>query len=112
VWGDCSFVVEEAEAWILWEFTEAHQTIELSKAQKNIKTIENFNSGCVQLPALQTIPFPVHFYKKHFKLKFVINDFGWKWLVDSFYNKMMVRARFMYKLGFRDKKWVRWMIWG
>ena len=25
--GDCSFVVEEAEARILWELTEAHQKI-------------------------------------------------------------------------------------
>jgi hypothetical protein len=42
VWGDCSFVVEEAEVWILWDFTEAHQTIGLSKAQKSIKNIDKF----------------------------------------------------------------------
>jgi hypothetical protein len=44
VWGDCSFVVEEAEAWILWAFTEAHQKTILSKAQeKHKKHTEIFN---------------------------------------------------------------------
>ena len=37
VWGDCSFVVEEAEAWILWELTEAHQKTTISKTQKSSK---------------------------------------------------------------------------
>jgi hypothetical protein len=37
VWGDCSFVVEEAEVWILWAFTEAHQKTTSSKAQEKYK---------------------------------------------------------------------------
>jgi hypothetical protein len=111
--GDCSFVVEEAEAWILWAFTEAHQTIELSKTQKNIKNIDTISTqDAFNCRHFRQYHFQYIFTKIISSLNFVMNDFGWEWLVNSFYNKMMVRARFMYTLGFRDKKWVRWMIWG
>ena len=40
--GDCSFVVEEAEAWILWELTEAHQTKSVFSQPLESKNRESF----------------------------------------------------------------------
>ena len=56
VWGDCSFVVEEAEALILWAFTEAHQTILVPVLSKKYYFLGSTREENFVLRALNYLP--------------------------------------------------------